>query len=73
MQADLSVEKTLSIAELVESDPVLDCLINIDKQSWRELENLFTAFCIEDKRKKFMSVSEMIEEDPIVKGKWQPY
>ena len=72
MQAtSLSVEETLSVAGLVDSDPILDCLINIDRKSWQELEDLFTSFSIEDKRKKFMHVSDMIEQDPIVKGKYQ--
>ena len=61
MQDTLSVEESLSVAELVDSDPVLDSLIKIDKKSWQELEDLFTAFSIEDKRKKFMQVSDMIE------------
>ena len=72
-ETNLSVEETLSIAELVDSDPVINCLVKIDQKSWQELEDLFTAFSIEDKRKKFMHVSDMIEQDPIVKGKCQAY
>ena len=61
MQENLSVEEILSVAELVDSDPVLDCLIKVDRCSWKDLEDLFTAFSIEDKRLKFMQVSEMIQ------------
>lgn len=58
MQDNLSVSETLSIAELVDCDPMLNSLIKMDKQSWNEIESLFTAFSIEDKRKKFMIASE---------------
>ena len=34
MQDNLSVSETLSIAELVDCDPMLDSLIRMDKQSW---------------------------------------
>jgi len=34
MQDDLSVEETLSVAELVDSDPVIDCLIKVNRSSW---------------------------------------
>ena len=59
----------LEVASLVENDTMLDCLTEADKLSWQSLVNLFQAYSAEDRKKKFMSVSEAIVQDPIVKGK----
>ena len=55
---------------MVIDDPMLDCLVDIDKSSWKALEDLFQAFAEEDKAEKFLAVSEQIKQDPVVKGKY---
>ena len=69
MQETLTVEETISVAELVDSDPMLECLTQVDRQSWQALEDLFNSYSVEDKRKKFKAVTDQIQQDPIVKGK----
>ena len=60
MQNDLPLEELLQIASLVDSDPMLDCLIELDRKSWLGLESLFETYSVEDKRKKFMAISASI-------------
>ena len=66
----MTVEQTLAVASLVGSDPMIECLIRVDQQSWLALQDTFSAYSKEDRLKKFLSVSEQIRLDPIVKGKY---
>ena len=69
LESKLEVEELLGIVGLLDSDPMLDCLTALDKRCWQSLNKLFEEQEIEDKRAKFMTISQSLVDDPIMKGK----
>lgn len=69
LENKLEVEELLGIVGLLDSDPMLDCLTALDRRCWQSLNKLFEEQEIEDKRAKFMNISQSLVEDPIMKGK----
>ena len=70
MKDGYSTDQILSIANLIDSDPMTECLVKLNRQQWDIMVDHFETQSTEDKRENFCLGSEHYSTDKIVKGKW---